>query len=390
MVMRSIGAAAAGAVVFALGAVACNALVGNADPVLAYDAPDAPSGGDTGAKRDPSVKRDAGADSGADSDANSPVAIATDQDSPTAVAVDRETAGYVYWVLGGDAKLIVRKPKSRPEAAIETVFKSDDAYNERPTEVAVDDADLFWITQNDHGSTVYWGDKDGAFPHRFDHDGIATALALDGTAIYWTTEAPASIRLWPTVGGGGSAGVLRWDLVPPPGGDPRRPREIAVEPGASGRIFWMESNARDQAMHRMSKEGTAATPLYSAPNGASDTSMLPVLALTATDIYFTDIRGDRILRTNKDGQCPGRPACPEVVVDATHVAYPIQLTLDGDKLYWANREDGRIARCNLDGSQVTTLAFAKDTPYRMAIDDTAIYFTVRSALSHGSVWKVAK
>lgn len=43
------------------------------------------------------------------------------------------------------------------------------------------------------------------------------------------------------------------------------------------------------------------------------------------------------------------------IVAQGHTHTPKQIVLDGEKLYWCDREGGRIQSCQLDGSQLTTL-----------------------------------
>ena len=75
----------------------------------------------------------------------------------------------------------------------------------------------------------------------------------------------------------------------------------------------------------------------------------PQSAGSASKMYWTDTRGDKIQRANLDGS--------QVEDLVTGLSFPDGIALDvaAGKMYWANPSDSKIQRANMDGSQVEDL-----------------------------------
>jgi hypothetical protein len=393
-----------GAAVAAAGPViacaACNALLGNDDPTLRADAEtEAGAGAEAGPEAasppcDGAVLATDPANCGAcghgclggacQDGGCQPVLIAGDQQVPTGLAVDGDPAGWVYWTLYDVPGHVLRKRKAEASASIETVYAPAATSGETPMELALDATHVYWTSNDSYGTygSIHWANQDGTDPHGFRFGGYGANIALDTAAIYWLERGPGQVLRLPF--DGGPSDVQSLFLEPPDGGD-RGGYDIAVEPGAAGRVFWTDS----QTLAVIGKDGTGYEVL-AGPNPQN--AYAGPVALDADSLYFTGPTGRVLMKTDKSYRCPGFGQCPQVIVDSTYVASPGHLRLDGAHIFWGNNSDGRIVRAGLDGSAPTVLAQAVGGVDGFALDDQAIYFTVQysSAGGRGSVWRLAR
>lgn len=79
-------------------------------------------------------------------------------------------------------------------------------------------------------------------------------------------------------------------------------------------------------------------------------------------IYYTNMgsapgKNDGSIQRVKPAREGDKAATPETIVKPgqTHTPKQLHLDADGRKLYWCDREGGRIQRCDLDGSHLETL-----------------------------------
>ncbi|WP_394823868.1 hypothetical protein [Pendulispora albinea] len=312
--------------------------------------------------------------------------LVSQEEYPVDVLVEPEPEGYVYWATGSEParSRIMRRAKSLGKPPEIVADGGAPFFSPR---MGMQGGRLYWLTDEQttsaHRTKVNWANKDGTSSQRFEVEGSAGAVAHDGAAMYWTVYHPrAAVRRWP-LGGDASTMATWWLDAKTSDAGARTFTALVAEPGPSERLFWLDSDG----VHRIEKNG--AEPKLVSSAGSPSPGL--TLAVTKTELYFSTLTPQAIVRTNHDGQCPGKTTCPEVVVDSEFVGNARALTIEGNTLYWGNYPMGGLMRANLDGSRPTTLA----TPeiggvVGIALDDRAIYYVTSFFRTYGSVWRVAK
>ena len=231
------------------------------------------------------------------------------------------------------------------------------------------------------------------------------AIAVDGAAIYWTSEHGTLNKL--DVGGGTSAtlanGTAYTDL-----------RQDAQS------LFWTAIG--DGSVHRIDKSGTNASAL------ASQGLMQPSdLFVDDGGVFFSDTEAEQIWFVQKDGTglqllASAAPRPRGIAADATHVYftgadgavrraprgggaaelvssapsgfYGRGLVLDADHVYWRVGEigdfagaEGHVYKVPKAGGPPTSLADSEPGPRQLAIDGEWLYWT---NLVSGTVSRVRK
>lgn len=197
-----------------------------------------------------------------------------------------------------------------------------------PSAMALDADNVYWTSMNTDGG-VYRTAKTGGAPVALaGQQPRAASVAVDTAGIYWST----------------------W-------GDPQQP--------GTGKVF---------SAHL---DGSARATL------ASGLSYPRAVAADSTAIYF--VSGAGVTRVPKSG------AGPSVIATTARNQFAASLGLDGDSLYFGDR-DGAILKVPKAGGAQVTVAAAMGSPSHLAIDaaERAIYWTLvapQGPNHYGAVYK---
>jgi hypothetical protein len=371
--------------------VACNALVGNGDPVLvtADASGDAPAAAE--ASSPDAGPQDAGPGDAAPFACDAPpcgaTAVQANELLATAIAVDADPSGYIYWSHYGSEPQILRCRKTDPAGTREILFDTP-ALSGEPMQMVLAGGLLYWVSNDGGQSTsIHWSQVGGgghqsvALP--YPQAGFGWAIAADSTAVYGLSRAPGAV--WRLAFGASAPELL---FTPPLDGGPRDGMGLGVLPGPGDPIVWTD----EQAVSVMNKDGGGYYPIVGA--GASNTGY-GALALTSAEIFFVAPDSLTVQRTDYNGRCPGVSRCPQTVAGSDVVRSPHMMVADGSYLYWANNADvvggSRIVRSTLDGSSVTVLAELPGNAYDLAVDSQYLYVTLQYQWGGaGSLWRTGK
>jgi hypothetical protein len=198
-----------------------------------------------------------------------------------------------------------------------------------------------------------------------------TALAIDGTNVYWANDDVEAG--FPT-----NQGTIA--LAPLAGSAPtvlasgrQAPAAIAVDATA---VYWVDggTGSADGSVNKVPIGGGAVTTLAS---GISPTA----IALDATNVYFATVSASgtgRIARVPKAGGAV-------TVLTYFGVYMPWTMAIDGLSVYWIDGGDnssahGGVYKIPLDGGSPTALASGEVYGRGLAIDASSAYFTTRDAI----------
>jgi hypothetical protein len=203
-------------------------------------------------------------------------------------------------------------------------------------------------------------------------------VAADGTSVFWAAQGNG------TVAPDGTAGQ-----APTDGGAP-----VYIGPGLGtlGRIA-----VDSTSVYCTSWQRTAQSPLVRISKGGGSTTIArggPIdVVVDGTYVYWiAAVTGSpgNVFRANKDGS-------GVVTLTATGPAV-IGLAVDDAYVYWSDlgtgHGDGTIQKCAIAGcgGTPTTVASAQASPFRIAVDASAIYWlnVGNSGNGAGSLMKLAK
>ncbi len=189
------------------------------------------------------------------------------------------------------------------------------------------------------------------------------ALTIDDTNVYWAdATATADGGIMFALKGGGPATALT------PGQN--HPYAVAVD---SDYIYWVTNSTTSPNYGGVFKapldggaeaEGGAVTPLVATgEQQASD------IRITTTFVYWDDNGTNEIRRANLDG------TNLTTIASATdQVSGPLQMAMDGQNLYWPNRDTGTIESVPLNGKSATKIAVNVGDPVSVAVDTQFVYW----------------
>ncbi len=234
---------------------------------------------------------------------------------------------------------------------------------------------------------------------------LASSLASDVNAIYWTTSFGGAVEEVPLAGGqvvtlvaSGAYGIavqsgkVYWTgsgtLNSVPVGGTGASTRLATVPGGvssgigldSSSVYFTAGNGGAGVIYSYSIAGAIATAIYTASPGP----YVDYLAVANGSVYWTD-----------DDEYVAQVAVTggSYNILASGLGEPASIAADADNVYWIDYYDsatdsGDVKKVALSGgSPPVALATGVLYPGGIAIDDTYVYWT--SASDNGSVWKVA-
>jgi hypothetical protein len=315
------------------------------------------------------------------------------------IAIDSAS---IYWVSYIDAQIL----KANKDGTGVTVLATDTGG--APFDIALDATNVYWT---DQGGSNYTDLASGTVSTCLKTGGaggtallpadlyLVQGLAVDQTSVYWAEMENSDIGRLNRADGG--FGYLLAGF-----GDPS-PNELAVDDAS---VYFTTSDGVQKTPKngplvygdptQVVSDAAALTTYYSSPNTGPWG-----ITLDANNVYWTVQTAGLIQYAPRAGLGTGVPTSL-----ASAEVNPIMITVDATNVYWtaggpnsaANPNDfpqylnGYVATCPKAGcpaSGPTVLATGLHGPYGIAVDDTAIYFTVDGNIydaTEGSVMKVAK
>ena len=229
---------------------------------------------------------------------------------------------------------------------------------------------IYWV----RARNIYRANADGTEVENIYSDvhGGARSIALDVAAvkIYWT----GSHRGVGKIRRADLVGTNEEDILT----DLGEPRALALDV-AGGKIYWGESGD-DGKIRRATLQGTRVKNIVIGMRRAPKDIALDV---AGGKIYWcTD---GSISRANLDG-------INVQVIIITHVE-AIDLDLAGGKIYWTDgREDGKILRANLNGTDIEDILTELKSPRALALDVAGgkIYWAEKDTPGIGGPTKIRR
>jgi hypothetical protein len=193
-----------------------------------------------------------------------------------------------------------------------------------------------------------------------------TSIAVDATSVYWSNEGNmpngggGTIMKCPIDGcGAGNAGAVTL------ASGRTMPSGVAVD---AANVYWADA-WNPGTVSRVAKAGGAVTPI------ASNLFYPRFVAVDAQNVYWVN-QGDGSSANASVEKC-AVAGCASPTTVASAQTFASGLAIDDTNAYWANANGGTIVKCALGGcgAAPTTLASGIQSPWSVAIDRGAIYFT---------------
>jgi hypothetical protein len=193
-----------------------------------------------------------------------------------------------------------------------------------------------------------------------------TSIAVDATSVYFTNEGDK-----PNGGGGTVAkcpidgcGAGNANLVTLASGR-TMPSGIALD---DANVYWADA-WNPGTVSRVAKGGGAIAPI------ASGRFYPRFVAVSGGTVYWVN-QGDGSSANATIESC-AVSGCAAPATVASGQTFASGLAVDGTNAYWANANGGTIVKCALGGcgASPTTLASGMNSPWSVAVDRGAVYFT---------------
>jgi hypothetical protein len=322
------------------------------------------------------------------------VTISSSENKPTAIAVDSGSTGNVYWgniYFGASANPQQIRVSQKSGGGATKLF---DAPNTTQgslypyiTGVTTAGNFVYWTVSSCDAKPqlVYFGAKNGTGGVQTVKDSNTNlgwinnvAITSDSTNVYWVGSGcsgsePRNI-VKATIGAATGSTLLLDNNNTAPGS-----LGIAVEDGATGSIFWPNTNS---GLRKVSKDGTSNVQLD---------NQAQTIAINATNVFYS--YKSSLFTKGKDGKCGSSGTCPILLATIPSTELITAVVVDDKNVYFnastlGGSPTGHTYAVKVDGTQSTPVTLGAGLlPAAMAIDDVAVYWVDQFA---SSVFKVAK
>jgi hypothetical protein len=249
-------------------------------------------------------------------------------------------SGHVYFAGIGYNQAVQAVPRGGGSA---TTIASDNDYPyvNDPVSLAADGRYVYWV--NGDGTVNKVPLAGGKVTTLASGQDQPSAVAVDGTNVYWVTwDQQGTVEKVPI--GGGPVTTLAtgqsW------------PASVAVE---GTRVYWVNG---DGTVNEVPVGGGSVTTLATGPPNAVS------MAVDSTHVYWGTFG------TVNEVPLGGG----SVTTLATGQNFPIGMAVDGTHVYWVNHGGGEVNKVPISGGSVTTLAQFQYDADAMAVDGTHVYW----------------
>jgi hypothetical protein len=255
----------------------------------------------------------------------------------------------VYWTTWGPSARVMKVPLTGgPSIGLASE-------QSQPVGLAINAANAFWA----NADSIMAVSIQGGMPTQVAKALAPVAIAVSGTAVYWTEDTPAGddVRVVPV--GGGEGHVREFS---PLGAPYTLSWGIAVD--STGVYLTMYDFG---TVMKYSLDLTSSTTLAAGLSGPYG------IAVDDGNVYWTDPKAGTVMSVPKTGGAPTMLASGQVG--------PQRIAVDGTSVYWTNNgslgsgfADGAIMKVAIGGGAPGMLA-AQSEPEAIAVDDKSVYWT---------------
>lgn len=299
-----------------------------------------------------------------------PAELVGNQQYPGAIAVQGD---FVYW-----ATEVPRDQTMNETRAIRRVLRTGGppadimpTGNARARAIAVDETFVYWYERKDPEDVVdcgaekpdglrrvptSGGSPESLYDQCFNDQDVT--LTTDSARLYFSAED------WNRVYSIDKADKTQFQEI---AYDERNPMSVVVD--GKG-VYWTDHQTGDPNwdLIRRYDKSSGDMPVVDTV-GRSINHVPEWLAQDAEELFWTTRTG-HVFKVRKDA--PADTDGTEIAIDLDDLS---AIVADEKHLYVADAGTGRIVRMNKDGSEPITVAEGQGYPYRMAIDDLAVYWT---------------
>jgi hypothetical protein len=272
--------------------------------------------------------------------------------APVALAVDRSEL-YIGTHDGAGTLLAASTQGGAPS----TLLRGD-----RPDEIVVDDAHIFWGNSGIVRQTCL----DGSGSKRLGTYGVL-AVAQDRDNVYALTS-DASIAV--TSKSTGASRLLATGLL-----GTSNDKSVAVD---AKRIYFVGGTDSAGAISSMPLGGGDITTIVSGRADLPGEGWPTTIAIDTTTIYWTEGGGG-------DGSIFAAPLKGGPVRQlAKHLLWPTSLVVDRGTLYWIDTGCARVMKMPATGGVPKVIARSQPWPLTIAVDETSIYWVNQGSTTQGA------